>query len=219
MDWPESPKQAAAIQRWLAARVERRDRFGAIATVAGVDVGYDKRLGIARAAAVVLGFPGLEVRAEAVVEQPVDFPYVPGMLSFREVPSALAALQRLAVRPDLVLCDGQGLAHPRRFGLACHLGLLADLPTIGVAKSKLIGDYDEPGDERGAHSPLRHKDEVIGVVLRTRARVSPLYVSIGYRVSLDTAIEFVLACAPRYRLPETTRLADRLSKPVKDPQV
>jgi len=159
------------------------------------------------------------VRAEAVVEQPVDFPYVPGMLSFREVPSALAALQRLAVRPDLVLCDGQGLAHPRRFGLACHLGLLADLPTIGVAKSKLIGDYDEPGDERGAHSPLRHKDEVIGVVLRTRARVSPLYVSIGYRVSLDTAIEFVLACAPRYRLPETTRLADRLSKPVKDPQV
>ncbi|MCP5368380.1 MAG: deoxyribonuclease V [Hyphomicrobiales bacterium] len=218
-DWPATPREAVAVQRRLAARVERADRHGPIATVAGVDVGYDKRRGVARAAAVVLSFPDLEERARAVVERPVDFPYVPGLLSFREVPAALDVLAALPLRPDLVLCDGQGIAHPRRFGLACHLGLVADLPTVGVAKSRLVGTFDAPGPGRGDRAPLMDRGEVIGAVLRTRAGVSPLFVSIGHRVSLDRAVDFVLACAPRYRLPETTRLADRLSKTPRSPKI
>jgi deoxyribonuclease V len=140
------------------------------------------------------------------------FPYVPGYLSFREIPAVLAVLERLSVRPDLVLCDGQGIAHPRRFGLASHIGVLTGLPTVGVAKSRLVGTHGEPGRERGDWVPLMDKDEIIGAVLRTRAGVKPIYVSIGHRVALETAIAFVLACTTRYRLPETTRAADRLSK-------
>ncbi len=209
--WNLSVGEAKAVQLELAARVERADRLGAVRTVAGVDVGYGRGNPL-KAAAVVLAFDGLEIleTATAIVEAP--FPYVPGLLSFREIPPVLAVLERLAIRPDLVLCDGQGIAHPRRFGLASHLGVLTGLPTIGVAKSRLVGAHGEPGMERGDWVPLMDKDETIGAVVRTRAGVKPVYISIGHRVSLETAIRFVLACTTRFRLPETTRAADRLSK-------
>lgn len=187
-------------------------RIGRVRTVAGIDIGYEGDSQLARAAAVVLAFPSLEPVEAAVVHVPVKFPYVPGYLSFREVPAALAVLAKLEQRPNLILCDGQGLAHPRRFGLACHLGVLLDIPTIGVAKSRLIGEArGRLGHARGAWVPLIVDDEIIGAEVRTRAGVKPLFVSIGHRVSLDTAIDFVLRCAPRYRLPETTRCAHRLA--------
>ncbi len=209
--WDLTVPEAKALQLELAARVERADRLGTVRTVAGVDVAYG-RSGPLRAAAVVLAFDGLEVIESATVTMEARFPYVPSYLSFREIPSVLAVLERLGVRPDLVLCDGQGIAHPRRFGLASHIGVLTDLPTIGVAKSRLIGTHGEPGLERGDWVPLMDKDEGIGAVLRTRAGVKPLYISIGHRVSLETAIRLALACTTRFRLPETTRAADRLSK-------
>lgn len=209
--WRLSPKQAIALQRRLAPRVERRDRLDEVRTVAGVDVGYDEERGMARAAVVALSFPGLRPVDWAVARVPVRFPYVPGLLSFREIPAALAAFERLRRMPDLILCDGQGIAHPRRFGIASHLGLLLDRPTIGVAKTRLVGEHRAPAQRRGAWTPLTDAGEVIGAVLRTRAGARPLYVSIGHRVSLATALAWVLACTPRYRLPETTRAAHRLA--------
>jgi deoxyribonuclease V len=146
-----------------------------------------------------------------VARRPARFPYVPGLLSFREMPALLAALARLRVRPDLMLCDGQGLAHPRRFGLACHLGVMCGIPSIGVAKSRLIGKHREPGKRRGAWVPLRDRGETIGAVVRSRAGIRPLFVSIGHRVSLPEAVRCVMACTTRYRLPETTRWAHRLA--------
>jgi len=148
----------------------------------------------------------------AVLEQPTRFPYVPGLLTFREAPAVLALLESLKAIPDLLMVDGQGMAHPRRIGIASHVGLLTGIPTIGAAKSRLCGEHDAPGSARGSRTPLLHRGEVVGAVLRTRSDVSPLYVSIGHRISLEAAIEWVLACAPRYRLPEPTRLADKLSK-------
>jgi deoxyribonuclease V len=168
-----------------------------------------------RAAIAVLRFPSLESVEDAIAKRPTRFPYIPGLLSFREIPAVLDALAHLSIRPDLLLCDGQGYAHPRRFGLACHLGVVTDLPTIGVAKSRLVGEYEGLGMEKGSRAPLRHEGEVVGVVLRTRDRVRPLYVSIGHRVSLDTAVEYVLACTTRYRLPETTRRAHQLASEMK----
>jgi deoxyribonuclease V len=180
--------------------------------VAGVDVGV--RGNRARAAVAVLALPALELVDSAIAERPVDFPYVPGLLSFREVPVVLEALDRVQVPPDIVLCDGQGIAHPRRCGFASHFGLCADLPTIGVAKSRLIGTHGPVPEDKGAWVPLVHDAEVIGAVLRTRAGVSPLFVSIGHRVDLESAIRCVLACTTRYRLPETTRWAHRLASGV-----
>jgi deoxyribonuclease V len=177
--------------------------------VAGVDVGF--RNGLTRAAIAVLSHPELELVETAVAHRPTEFPYVPGLLSFREAPAVLDALNKLGTGPDLLLCDGQGIAHPRRFGIACHLGILTGIPSIGVAKSRLIGSHDDPGDTRGDWSPLMDKGEIIGAVLRTRPRVKPLYVSIGHRVGLETAIAWVMACCTRYRLPETTRSAHRLA--------
>ena len=139
------------------------------------------------------------------------FPYVPGLLSFREAPAALAALGQLKTSPDILLCDGHGLAHPRRFGLACHLGLLSGLPSIGVAKSLLTGEHAPPAQERGAWTPLLDGGEVIGAALRTRPGAKPVYVSIGHRISLESALQVVLRCTGRYRLPETTRQAHRLA--------
>jgi deoxyribonuclease V len=143
--------------------------------------------------------------------QPTAFPYVPGLLSFRELPAVLAAIEQLRILPDLYLCDGQGLAHPRRFGLACHLGVLLDAPTIGVAKTRLIGTHAPPPAEKGGWTPLEDGGEVIGAVLRTRSGVKPVYVSIGHRVSLATSVRLTLACTSRYRLPETIRQAHRLA--------
>ncbi len=177
----------------------------------GVDIGFEDGGRVTRAAAVVLAYPGLELVEFAIARRPTSFPYVPGLLSFREIPAALDALAALGRRPDLLLCDGQGIAHPRRIGLASHLGLVARLPTIGVAKTRLIGTHRPLAARRGAWVPLEDAGEVIGAVVRTRAGVKPVYVSIGHRVDLATAIEWAMACTTRYRLPETTRWAHRLA--------
>jgi deoxyribonuclease V len=203
--------QARTIQEALRDRVVTRDLVGRVRYVAGVDVGFEREGRITRAAVVVLRFPELVPVEQAVVRQRTRFPYVPGYLSFREIPAVLAALARLAVKPDLLLCDGQGYAHPRRFGLACHLGVLTNTPSIGVAKSRLIGEHDALAAEKGSWVPLRDQGEVIGAVLRTRTDVKPLFVSVGHRVSLETAIRYALACTTKYRLPETTRLAHHLA--------
>ncbi len=209
--WDLSPGEARALQAQMSPRVECRDRFGEPHRVAGVDVGFDRRRGLARAAVAVLALPSLEKTAQSVIEQPVSFPYVPGLLSFREIPAVLTALDRLERLPDLILCDAQGYAHPRRFGLACHLGVLTGVPTVGVAKSRLLGEHRPVPERRGAWVELVDKGETIGAVLRTRPGTRPLFVSIGHRVSLASACELVMRCTTRYRLPETTRHADRLA--------
>jgi len=210
--WDVSPAEARAIQDRLRERVVAHDELGKVQHVAGVDVGFEQGGTVTRAAVAVLSFPSLEPVAGSLARQPTRFPYVPGLLSFREIPAVLEALdRRLQVRPDLLLCDGQGYAHPRRFGLACHLGVLTELPSIGVAKSRLIGEHDPVGEAKGSRAWLRHDGEIIGAVLRTRTGVRPVYVSIGHRVSLDTAIRYVLACTTRYRLPETTRRAHHMA--------
>lgn len=209
--WHLTPKEAMALQEQLRTELVLTDRFSPPTRVAGVDVGFEGNGQITRAAVAVLSFPDLTPIDQAVTRQPTSFPYVPGLLSFREIPAVLEALQMLSTPPDLLLCDGQGFAHPRRFGLACHLGLLTDIPSIGVAKSRLIGEHDEPGMHKGEWSPLQDKGEVIGAVLRTRTRVKPLYISSGNKVGLESAIALVLACTTRFRLPETTRAAHRLA--------
>lgn len=211
LPWPQTPAQAIALQRALASQVQRVDAVGTVRRVAGVDVGFPGGGQIARAAVAVLSLPDLQPVEQALAELPVAFPYIPGLLSFRELPVVLAALARLAELPDLLLVDGQGLAHPRRFGIACHLGLLTGLPCIGVAKTRLVGEHDPVPDRRGAWVPLRDRDEVIGAVLRSRAAVRPIYVSVGHRVSLENAVGLVMACTTRYRLPQTTRAAHALA--------
>lgn len=180
--------------------------------MAGIDVAYGRRGGPAHAAAVLFDLTTLTPLEQAEATLPPLFPYVPGLLSFREGPAAVAALAGLGRRPNLLMCDGQGIAHPRRIGIASHLGLILDLPAIGVAKSRLIGTHAEPGPNRGDWTPLVDKDEVIGAVLRTRVNVRPVFVSIGHRISLESALALVLACTRRFRLPEPIRAADRLSR-------
>lgn len=209
--WDLMPKEAIALQRQLAGHVLVADHYGEVRHIAGVDVGFEQNNTITRAAVAVLEYPDLTLREYAIAREPTRFPYVPGLLSFREVPAVLAALEQLSALPDMLLCDGQGIAHPRRLGIASHLGVLLDLPTIGVAKSRLIGTHDEPGEEKGAWQPLWDKEEEIGCVLRTRSRVKPLYISPGHRVGLESARQWVMACLTRYRLPETTRWAHRLA--------
>lgn len=203
--------EAVAIQRQLCGEVVRQDRLGPVRHVAGGDVGFEADGAVTRAAVVVLGFPSLELADQAVFRAPTRFPYVPGLLSFREVPAVLGALEKLAVVPDLLLCDGQGIAHPRRFGIASHLGLLCGIPSIGVAKTRLVGEHGPAPEGRGEWTPLYDHGETVGAVLRTRVGVKPLYISIGHRVSLTTALDYVMACVTRYRLPETTRQAHRLA--------
>lgn len=210
--WPTSPAEARRLQERLRARVVREDRLQAPGVVAGLDVHYAPASGLTWAAAAVLSFPELTLIESALTCRPTAFPYVPGLLSFREAPAMLEALGLLSIAPDLLLIDGQGLAHPRRFGLACHVGLVADIPAIGVAKSRLVGAHDAPGTARGASAPLTEGGETLGSVLRTRADTRPVYVSVGHRLGLATAVELVLRCAPRFRLPEPLRLADRLSR-------
>jgi len=209
--WPRTVAEARALQEALRGRVVTADRFGKVSHVAGVDVGFEDDGAVARAAVAVLSFPELKPIEHAIARQPTRFPYVPGYLSFREIPAVLAALKQLKIKPDLLLCDGQGLAHPRRFGLACHLGLLTNIPSIGVAKSLLIGEHDRLPQKKGSRVPLRDGDEIIGAALRTRDSVKPVYVSVGHRISLETAIDYVLRCTTKYRLPETTRAAHHLA--------
>ena len=206
-----TPKEAFAIQEELRDRViPRWDRRRRVRLVAGTDMSVKQ--GRVRAAVVVLTFPELEPVEEAFFEGPVTFPYVPGLLSFRECPPLLEAFARLHTRPGLLLVDGQGIAHPRRLGLAAHLGVLLDLPAVGCAKSRLCGVYEEPGSEAGAFSALRLEGETVGVVLRTRARVKPIFLSIGHRMDLEHALSFTLACCRGFRLPEPTRAAHRAAR-------
>ncbi|ADE16562.1 Deoxyribonuclease V [Nitrosococcus halophilus Nc 4] len=209
--WNVSPQEAVALQRRLAAQVITEDRLDQIHSVAGVDVGFEEQGKITRAAVVVLRLADLSLVEQAVARQPTRFPYIPGLLSFRECPAVLAALEKLTVMPDLLLCDGQGVAHPRRFGIACHLGVLTDLPSIGVAKTRLVGQHGPVPDERGGWIPLVDKGETVGAVLRTRTGVNPIFISVGHRISLVTALHYVMVCTTRYRLPETTRAADKLA--------
>jgi len=204
---PATAAEAIAIQKRLRDRVVRK---GSIVPkiVAGADVSY--RDDVAKAVFVVMR--GLEVLEQVVVREPVPFPYIPGLLSFREIPPLLSAWKKLKTEPDVIIVDGQGVAHPRRFGIASHLGLVLGVPTIGCAKSRLCGEHEEPGPKRGAWSPLVHKGETVGAALRTRDGCNVVYVSTGHRVALESAISVVLACAPRYRLPEPQRLADHLTK-------
>ncbi|MEM6836145.1 MAG: deoxyribonuclease V [Cyanobacteria bacterium P01_C01_bin.120] len=210
--WPTTPTAAIALQNELRAQVRLQDDLRLpVRFVAGVDAGFEESGQVTRAAVVVLEFPTLQLVDYALEKRPTTFPYVPGLLSFREVPTILAAIAALKTTPDLILCDGQGLAHPRRFGIACHLGLILDCPTIGVAKSRLIGTHKDVPAEKGAWVPLIDQQETIGAVLRSRTNTNPLYISAGHRISLPTALDYVLQCTPKYRLPETTRLADRLA--------
>jgi len=211
-DWNLSPREAIELQKQLRFEVIAQDDFGLpIKTVAGIDLGFDIKTDTSRAVVVVLSFPELELLEKSEALLPIQFPYVPGLLSFRETPVAIKALEKLTLAPDLILCDGQGLAHLRRFGIACHIGLIADVPTIGVGKSILVGKFENLGETRGSVAPLIHRGEQVGAALRTKDKVQPVYVSVGHRVSLTTAVDLVLQCAPKYRLPETTRLADKLA--------
>jgi deoxyribonuclease V len=206
-DWQMSTAQAMEIQTRLAAQVSREGDIAELHLVAGVDISVNREAGTGTGAAVVLSYPQLELVEVKVVTDRINFPYIPGLLSFREAPLILAACESLKVMPDLVMVDGQGIAHPRRMGLASHLGLFLDVPTIGCAKSRLCGFHTEPGNETGSYTELVDRGEVIGAALRTRAGIKPVYVSIGHKVDLPAAIHQVLACCRGYRLPEPTRFA------------
>ena len=196
------------LQESLRERVELGDRFGDIRYVAGADLAFDPATEVAFAGVIVYRFPGLEEVERRMARRKLRFPYVPGLLSFRECPILLAAFARLETEPDLVLIDGHGRAHPRRFGIACHMGILFDKPTIGCAKSRLVGEHQEPDQRAGSTSPLMLEGERLGVVLRTRDRVRPIYVTTGHRVSLDTAVGLVKKCLDGFRIPKPTREAD-----------
>ncbi|BAZ25632.1 endonuclease V [Kalymmatonema gypsitolerans NIES-4073] len=210
--WPLTVDEAIKIQEKLKDEVITEDKLKEpVQYVAGVDMGFEADGTISRAAVAVLSFPDLQLQETSLARRPTTFPYIPGFLSFREIPAVLDALEKIKTIPDIILCDGQGIAHPRRFGIACHLGLIVDMPTIGVAKSLLVGKHEEIPDIRGSWQPLIHRGETIGAVLRTRVGVKPIYVSSGHKVSLPTAIDYVLRCTTKYRLPETTRIADKLA--------
>lgn len=206
--WNLPSTEAVRLQRELAGRVERTDRLDTVHFVAGIDISTNRYTGMGRAAVVVLTFPGLEEVEVARQERPLTMPYVPGLLSFREVPIILGAMARLAHAPDLMVVDGQGIAHPRRFGIASHLGVLLDRPAIGCAKSILRGRHAPLPDEVGARAPMIDRGEVVGMALRTRRHANPIYISLGHRITLKTAVDYVeRCCRGGYRLPEPTRLA------------
>jgi deoxyribonuclease V len=217
--WDVTPAEARAIQSKLRDRIERQDRLPRLRLVAGADVslqlaepgGWRSGRGRAIAGVVVYRFPQMVEIERTSASLPLHFPYVPGLLSFREIPALLAAFAKLRHAPDLIFCDGHGYAHPRRFGIACHLGLLLDRPTIGVAKSVLVGTYRQPGARAGKSSPLvdEKSGEVIGAALRTRKGTKPVFVSLGHRISLQRAVVLTLAVCDGYRLPRPTRDADR----------
>lgn len=207
--WRLSPARAIAVQRHLAAHVRVEPLAGAARLVAGLDAAFSADERDCLAAAVVWDRGERRVVEVATARRPVCFPYVPGLLSFREAPALLAALRQLRCVPDVLLCDGQGLAHPRRFGIACHLGVLCDLPAVGCAKSRLVGEHADLPAAAGARTDLVFEGEVVGAVVRTRAGVRPVYVSVGHRCDLDAAVALVLDCVAGRRLPEPTRLADR----------
>ena len=202
--------QAKQIQINLAAKITLNDEFSEISSVAGLDVGFEKNNTIAIGGIVILGFPDFNVIEKHISRRKVIFPYVPGYLSFREIPVLLQTYNKIHHKPDLIICDGQGIAHPRRFGLACHLGILLDLPAIGAGKSRLIGQFTEPPLSRGSSSPLVHQNQTVGAVVRSRHGTRPLFVSPGHKISIGSAVEWTMNCCPKYRIPETTRQAHKL---------
>lgn len=206
-DWDLTTEQAMALQRQLAGQVSRVSHMSHPGLIAGVDMSADRVKGTATAAVVLLSYPEMKLVETQVAKGSLDFPYVPGLLSFRELPLTLTACERLTNTPDLVIVDGQGVAHPRRMGIASHLGLFLNTPTIGCAKSLLVGTYETPGEEQGSWTPILDRGETIGAVLRTRTGVAPVFVSIGHMVDLPSAIRWVLACCQGYRLPEPSRIA------------
>jgi deoxyribonuclease V len=213
--WDLTPAEAIAVQQSLRSQVVTHNELGQVRTVAGVDISTAGQR--AHAAIVVLRFPELEPLEAAQADLPLTFPYVPGLLAFREAPAILAAAERLQSEPDLFILDGQGLAHPRRMGIASHVGLILDKPSIGCAKSLLCGRCEQVGPAVGDHSEIVDKGEVIGAALRTREGMSPVYVSIGHKVDLVTAISYVLRCCQGYRLPEPTRWAHQVAGGAKLP--
>lgn len=210
-DWPVNARDGMALQHELATYLHSEDNFGAVETLGGMDIGFEDGGRTTRAAAVLLDAGTLAVRETHVARIPTRMPYIPGLLSFREVPAALQALDELSTRPDLLMVDGHGNAHPRRVGVASHLGLVTGLVTIGVAKSRLVGTHAAVPDERGAWVPLTDNGETIGAVVRSRAGVKPLFVSPGYRIGLASSVHWVMQAVTRYKLPETTREADALA--------
>ena len=214
LDIPDalSRDAAASLQGVLAAQVVVADRFGRIGTVAGLDVAYDRQGNWATAAIAVVRADDLSVVETRTLDSAIRFPYLPGLLAFRELPAICALLQHVAVAPDLLICDGQGIAHPRRFGLACHLGVMFDVPAIGCAKTPLLGAVCGLGPARGDSTALLDRGETVGCVLRTRSGVKPVYVSPGHRISVASACEWILKLAPRFRLPEPLRLADQAAR-------
>ncbi|MCU7824576.1 endonuclease V [Kitasatospora sp. DSM 101779] len=212
-DWPVEAAEALAVQQRLRPLVSATGPAPAAGSlVAGVDVAYDDERDVVAAAAVLLDYDTLEVVDEFTAVGPVAFPYLPGLLAFRELPAVLEALAGLQHEPDLVVCDGYGLAHPRRLGLASHLGVHTGLRTIGVAKTPFTFTHLPPGPERGAWSPLMDAGEEVGRAVRTRQGVKPVFVSVGHRIGLAEAVETTLALTPSFRLPETTRRADSLCR-------
>lgn len=207
--WDLKNSEALKVQQELRTKVIKEDQFNTILRVAGVDVAYDKHSDTIAAAVVIIDAKSLTVIETAAAKDKARFPYIPGLFSFRELPSLIKSFAKLKHTPDLVVCDGQGYAHPRRFGIACHLGVIFDLPTIGCAKTRLLGAHNELHFKRGATQPLIDEGEVIGNALRTQNRINPVYVSVGHRISLRTACEWILKLSPKYRLPETTRQADQ----------
>lgn len=210
--WDVSPQEAIRLQQQLAPLIDLTGDITYVETVAGIDVGI--KHGIARAAVVVMTFPGLQIIERRLAEEAVTFPYVPGLLSFRELPVILLALANLESAPDLLICDSQGYAHPRRMGLATHLGILLDHPTIGCAKSRLCGIYEQPKEQRGSYTWLYDGEERIGAAVRTRTRVQPVFVSVGHRIALERAIDIILRCGGGYRLPEPTRWAHHIASTI-----
>jgi deoxyribonuclease V len=206
---PGLVEELIARQREIAARVIEQPLEQEPRLIGAVDMHLRGDTGVA--AAVVMDFPALSVVEEATAEAPIDLPYIPGLLSFREAPACLRALAQLQHKPDLLLIDGHGRAHPRRCGVGCHIGVKLGIPTIGVAKSRLTGRFEEPGDEKGATSELRHRNELVGRVVRTRDGVRPVFVSVGNLITLDEAVEWTLRTATRYRLPEPSHRAHRLA--------
>lgn len=213
--WDVSPAEARAIQEQLRARVETRDRLPPLDFVAGADVALDLGRNVAIAGVILYRFPEMTEVERVSAERPIAFPYVPGLLSFREAPVLLRAFAKLTRAPTVIFFDGHGYAHPRRFGIASHLGVLLDTPTIGCAKSRLIGTHREPPAPPASSVPLKDADETIGAVVRTRRGVRPIYVSVGHRISLPRAVELALAVCDGYRIPRPTRQADQFVESVK----
>ena len=207
--WDVTPKAAIGIQKDLKNRIQLDDSFKSIRVIAGADVAFDKNKNQGYGGVIAYSFPELEEIERQGVIRGITFPYVPGLLAFREAPILLEAFSSLATEPDVILFDGQGIAHFRRMGIATHMGIVLNKSTIGCAKSRLIGSYTDPGEDVGSYSPLIDGEETVGVVLRTRKRVRPIFVSPGTKISLETCIQVVLQCVDGYRIPKPTREADR----------